>query len=68
MSKAKKGVLIVERYGSPIRRSHRQRAILTGLGLAGSVRRRELADTPEIRGMAAKLAHMVRIVEEGETS
>ena len=53
----------VERFGSPIRRPGRQRAILTGLGLAGSKRRRRLKDTPEIRAMVAKLAHMVRIVE-----
>ena len=64
MSKTDKGKTIcVERFGSPIRRSHRQRSILVGLGLAGSKRRRELVDTPEVRGMAEKLAHMVRIVE-----
>lgn len=57
------GSIWVERFGSPIRRSYRQRAILAGLGLAGSKRRRCLKDTPEIRAMAAKIAHMVRIVE-----
>lgn len=67
MSKTGKGKMIcVERFGSPIRRSHRQRSILVGLGLAGSKRRRELPDTPEVRGMAAKLAHMVRIVESDD--
>lgn len=60
--KQEDGSIWVERFGSPIRRSYRQRAILVGLGLAGSKRRRCLKDTPEIRAMAAKLAHMVRIV------
>ena len=55
--------ILVERFGSPIRRPARQRAILTGLGLAGSKRRRRLKDTPEIRAVVAKIAHMVRIVE-----
>ena len=73
-AKQKEGGIWVERFGSPIRRSCRQRAILVGLGLAGSNRLRRLKDTPEIRAMAEKLAHMVRIVEalddrrEGERS
>lgn len=57
------GSILVERFGSPIRRPHRQRSILLGLGLAGSKRRRVLSDTPENRAMAAKLSHMVRILE-----
>lgn len=62
-TKQKIGSIWVERFGSPIRRPHRQRAILVGLGLGGSKRRCCLKDTPEIRAMAAKIAHMVRIVE-----
>ena len=58
------GRIWVERFGSPIRRPKRQRAILVGLGLAGSKRVRELKDTPEIRAMVAKLSHMTRILDK----
>jgi len=55
--------LTVEQYGSPIRREYTQEATLIGLGLNRRGKRRELPDTPEVRGMVAKVAHMVRIVE-----
>lgn len=61
-NKPKRGKILVERFGSPIRRPHHQRHILLGLGLAGSKRRRQLADTLEIRAMVAKVSHMVRIL------
>ena len=54
----------VEQYGSPIRRPKDQRQTLTGLGLGKMNRRRTLEDTPAIRGMIAKVAHMVRVVDE----
>jgi large subunit ribosomal protein L30 len=56
--------LTVVQTGSPIRRTKDQRATLRGLGLNRIGRRSELEDTPSIRGMIAKVAHMVR-VEEG---
>lgn len=56
--------LIVMQTGSPIRREESQRATLKGLGLNRLNRVRELDDTPAIRGMIAKVAHMVTIVEE----
>jgi large subunit ribosomal protein L30 len=56
--------LTVVQTGSPIRRTKDQRATLRGLGLDRIGRRSELEDTPSIRGMIAKVAHMVR-VEEG---
>ena len=49
---------------SPIRRKSDQRATLIGLGLNRVGRASTLADTPSVRGMIAKVAHMVR-VEEG---
>ncbi len=52
----------VEQIGSPIRRPHDQRETLIGLGLNKRHRVRELADTPSVRGMIAKVAHLVRIV------
>jgi large subunit ribosomal protein L30 len=63
MSEAKKR-LTVEQYGSPIRRPNDQRQTLIGLGLNKLGRRKELEDTPAVRGMVAKVAHLVRIVGE----
>ncbi len=57
--------ITVEQIGSPIRRPKEQRATLVGLGLNRMHRRRTLPDTPEVRGMIRKVAHLVRIVEEG---
>jgi large subunit ribosomal protein L30 len=54
----------VRQTGSPIRRKHDQRATLVGLGLNRVGRTAELSDTPQVRGMIAKVAHMVE-VEEG---
>jgi large subunit ribosomal protein L30 len=64
MAKEKAKTIVVEQTGSPIRRPKDQRATLIGLGLNKLHRRRELIDTPQVRGMIAKVAHMVRIVEE----
>ncbi len=50
--------------GSPIRRTKDQRATLVGLGLNKMHRSVELEDTPSVRGMVRKVAHMVRIDEE----
>ena len=54
----------IEQVGSPIRRRHDQRETLIGLGLNRIGRVSELADTPSARGMIAKVAHLVRVVEE----
>ena len=51
----------VTQTGSPIRREKDQRATLVGLGLNKMHRTRELQDTPEVRGMIRKVAHMVKI-------
>ncbi|HWJ75934.1 50S ribosomal protein L30 [Mesorhizobium sp. BR1-1-16] len=56
--------LIVEQTGSPIRRPAEQRATLIGLGLNRIRRRSTLQDTPAVRGMIAKVAHLVRVVDE----
>jgi len=53
----------VEQYASPQRRPAHQRATLVGLGLNKMNRRSTLADTPSVRGMIAKVAHLVRVVE-----
>ena len=56
--------IVVKQVGSPIRRPAVQRQILIGLGLNKMNRTRELEDTPAIRGMVAKIPHMVEIIEE----
>ena len=53
----------VRQTGSPIRRKADQRATLIGLGLNKVGRTSTLEDTPSVRGMIAKLAHMVEVVE-----
>ena len=52
----------VEQIGSPIRRHHSQLSTLIGLKLNKIGRTAELPDTPEVRGMIAKVSHIVRIV------
>lgn len=61
---AKKKTIKVRQTGSPIRRPDDQRKTLVGLGLNKIDRVRELEDTPSVRGMISKVAHMVEIVEE----
>jgi large subunit ribosomal protein L30 len=55
----------VTQTGSPIRRPKDQRATLIGLGLNKMNRTRELEDTPAVRGMIAKVRHLVRVDEAG---
>jgi large subunit ribosomal protein L30 len=56
--------IIVEQIKSPIGRPASQSATLIGLGLNRIGRRSSLEDTPAVRGMIAKVAHLVRVVEE----
>jgi large subunit ribosomal protein L30 len=56
--------IVVKQIGSPIRRPAIQRETLKGLGLNKMNRTRELEDTPAIRGMVAKISHLVTIIEE----
>ncbi|HVG51759.1 MAG TPA: 50S ribosomal protein L30 [Xanthobacteraceae bacterium] len=54
----------VQQIGSPLRREHTQRETLIGLGLNKNYRVSELVDTPSTRGMIAKVAHLVRVIDE----
>ncbi|KIZ41947.1 MULTISPECIES: 50S ribosomal protein L30 [Rhodopseudomonas] len=54
----------VEQTGSAIRRHHSQRETLIGLKLNKIGRVTELPDTPAVRGMIAKVQHLVRVVDE----
>jgi large subunit ribosomal protein L30 len=55
--------ITVVQTGSPIRRTKDQRATLRGLGLDRIGRKSTLEDSPSIRGMIAKVAHLVQVVE-----
>jgi large subunit ribosomal protein L30 len=54
--------LTIEQIRSPIRRPANQRKTLVGLRLNRIGRFSELPDTPAIRGMIEKVAHLVRVV------
>jgi large subunit ribosomal protein L30 len=54
----------LEQIGSPMRRHHSQRETLVGLRLNKIGRVSELEDTPSVRGMIAKVQHLVRVVEK----
>jgi large subunit ribosomal protein L30 len=49
--------------GSHIGRPAEQRATLKGLGLNRIGRKSTVKDTPAARGMIAKVAHLVQVVE-----
>ena len=55
----------ITQIGSPIGRRHDQSETLIGLGLNKLHRTRELPDTPAIRGMIDKVAHLLRIETQG---
>jgi large subunit ribosomal protein L30 len=54
----------VEQIASANRRPEVQQQTLIGLGLNKLRRRRTLPDTPAVRGMIDKVAHLVRVVDE----
>ncbi|HTW72576.1 MAG TPA: 50S ribosomal protein L30 [Acetobacteraceae bacterium] len=53
----------VTQIGSPAGRKPGQKETLIGLGLNKMRRARELEDTPAIRGMVRKVAHLVKVEE-----
>jgi large subunit ribosomal protein L30 len=61
--KADGKTVTVQQIGSPLRRQPDQRETLIGLGLNKMRRTKTLQDTPAVRGMIAKVAHLVRVVE-----
>jgi large subunit ribosomal protein L30 len=58
---ADKKTVKVTQTGSPIGRKPGQRETLIGLGLNKIRRSRELEDTPAVRGMIRKVAHLVKV-------
>ena len=63
MAAKKKATVRVTQTGSPIGRPADQRQTLVGLGPNKLHRTRELEDTPAVRGMIAKVKHLVRVDE-----
>ena len=61
--KTKGKTVKVQQTGSASRREHTQRETLIGLKLNKIGRVSELVDTPATRGMIAKVAHLIEVVE-----
>ena len=64
MAKKDAKTVTIRQTGSPIRRKPDQRATLVGLGLNRMGRESTLEDTPAVRGMIAKVAHLTEVVEK----
>ena len=60
---ASKKSIVIEQYRSGIGFSLRQKRTLRALGLRKLNQRVERPDNPAVRGMVAKICHLVRIVE-----
>ena len=56
-------LVTVVQTGSAIGRKPGQRETLIGLGLNKMHRRSTLQDTPEVRGMIRRVAHLLRVEE-----
>lgn len=56
--------IIVRQIKSQARRPYHQDATLRGLGLGKIGRSKQLEDTPSVRGMIRKVAHLVEVTEE----
>jgi large subunit ribosomal protein L30 len=59
----KSKTITVQQVASANRRPEHQTDTLKGLGLNKIRRTSTLQDTPAVRGMIAKVAHLVRVVE-----
>ncbi len=56
--------IIVKQVKSIIGRPEDQRKVVAALGLGRIGKTKELGDTPAVRGMVAKVSHLVEIVEK----
>ncbi len=64
MAKKKTKTIRIRQVRSPIGRPRPQRHVLDSLGLRRIRQVVEREDTPAVRGMVAKIPHLVEIVEE----
>jgi large subunit ribosomal protein L30 len=62
--KKKGGTIKVQYYRSAIGYDGNQKRVVKGFGFRKLNAVRELKDTPELRGMVAKVPHLVRILED----
>ena len=62
-----KKTIRIEQVKSPIGYARTQREVLRGLGLRRIRHVVEREDSPAVRGMVKKIAHLVRIVEESSS-
>ena len=53
----------IKKTGSLIRQPQNQIKIVNGLGLRKTNSVREIEDTPSVRGMLNKVAHLVKVVD-----
>lgn len=67
MSNKKRSSVKIQYVRSAVGRPQRQRDVVRGLGLRRLNQVVERPDTPAVRGMVAKIPHLVQIVE-GEES
>jgi large subunit ribosomal protein L30 len=58
----KKMITVVQRK-SAIRRTEDQNQTLRGLGLTRLHKPNQIEDNPSVRGMIAKVAHLIEVVE-----
>lgn len=56
--------IVVKQVKSIIGRPTAQRKIIVALGLGRIGKTKEMEDTPSVRGMIAKVSHLVEIVEK----
>ena len=64
MSDTAKKTVFVTQIASGLGRKKDQIQTLTGLGLGKIRKTRELEDTPSVRGMIRRVAHLVRVEPE----
>ena len=53
----------IKKTGSLIRQPQNQTRIVKGLGLRKTNSIREIEDTPSVRGMLSKVAHLVKVLD-----
>ncbi len=56
--------ITVKQVKSIVGRPEAQRKVVAALGLGRIGKTKELGDTPAVRGMVAKVSHLVEIVEK----
>ena len=66
MAKGAKKTVVVRQIASGYGRKPGQKETLVGLGLGRNNSVRELEDTPSVRGMIAKVHHLVRVESDSK--